>query len=88
MARIENGPVQVVIKPANERDENGQPLAYSANLKRWFASDIRFETIERADFTGQMVLGVREFDRDNTMYVLLPKQVFQADDKESNNHKM
>lgn len=75
----EYGPVVATIKPAAVQDENGQPLSYSANLKRWLSSDIRFHHIEQAIFTEQMVLGTVEFDRDHTFYVLIPRTVFQGE---------
>lgn len=54
-----------------------KPYDYKSNLGKWLNKDIEFSKISGAEFTKEMVLGTVEFDEDNTIYVLIPKEVFE-----------
>ena len=53
------------------------PVAYEASMKQWLTKKIMFKRINYAKFTNDMVLAVVEFDKNNCIYVLLPKAVFK-----------
>ncbi len=50
---------------------------YKTNLKKWLSKTLEFEYIDYAKFTNKMRLATVEFDKDNTIYILLPEDVFQ-----------
>ena len=47
------------------------------NLDKWLAKkNLRFEEVNYANF-GEVMLATVEFDKDNTIYIILPKAVFK-----------
>lgn len=57
--------------------KSDKPWDYKSNLGKWLSKEIEFSKIDGAKFTKVMVLGTVEFDKDNTIYVLIPEAVFE-----------
>lgn len=55
---------------------------YSTNLDRWLKGvQLDFESIDYASFEEGAVLATVEFDKDNTIYIILPEEVFKEETK-------
>jgi len=57
--------------------KSDKPWDYKSNLGKWLSKEIEFSKINGAKFTKEMVLGTVAFDKNNTIYVLIPKEVFE-----------
>lgn len=51
---------------------------YVTNLKAWLSKELEFSSVEGVVFEDNMVLAVTEFDKDNSIYVLIPKKIFEV----------
>ncbi len=50
---------------------------YTTNLKKWLSKALEFEYVDYAKFTNKMRLATVEFDKNNTIYILISEDVFQ-----------
>lgn len=54
---------------------------YKTSLKKWLSKKIEFDEMNRSEFSDGMLLSVVEFDKDHCIYVLIPRSVFDKEDK-------
>ena len=54
---------------------------FETSLRKWFSKPIVFNEIDNATFTDSMVLGTIAFDKDNTISVLVPKNIFYKESR-------
>lgn len=66
-------PIHAVVK----YQESDNDWDYKTKLKHWLSDDLEFSKIERAEFNDYMVLATVKFDDDNTIWVLVPEDIFQ-----------
>lgn len=59
------------------KEENNKK--YVTSLKKWLSKDLVFHPITHANFTEEMVLATVSFDKDNTIYILVPENIFNKD---------
>ena len=52
-----------------ERDET-----YKVNLEKWLSGELAFEKISYANFSSKMVMATIEIDKNNYIFVLIPKE--------------
>ena len=65
--------IQSIIKPKKKGKK------FKTNLKERLSKDIVFSEIDSAGFYENMVLGTVKFDKDNTIYVLVSKDIFKTE---------
>lgn len=52
---------------------------YKTSLKQWLSGEMEFSKIEQARFSDKMVLATVAFDKDHTIYIVVPEDIFKEE---------
>lgn len=74
MTENKNILVRIGVKP------NKETKTCVTNLDKWLAKkNIKFESVSYVSFESEVMLATVEFDRNNVIYIILPKNVFEEE---------
>lgn len=58
--------------------KKGDPeFDYSTSLRKWLEKRLEFSKINKAEFSNHFVMASIEFDKDHSIYVLVPEEIFK-----------
>uniref|UniRef100_A0A6M3JGW5 Uncharacterized protein n=1 Tax=viral metagenome TaxID=1070528 RepID=A0A6M3JGW5_9ZZZZ len=70
--RLQNIEARIDYKPSGKKDWD-----YQTSLSKWLKGKLDFCKIDEATFTDKMVIATVAFDKDHTIYILVPEDIFK-----------